>query len=481
MNVNGSEGAFVGGTWMDLEECATHFSVSNGSGCPGCAPPPRSRSHKSTPSGTYNVIVIGAGAIGCSIARELSKTNARVLLLDAADDVTQGATKGNSGIVHAGYDDTPGSLKAKYCWAGNQLFPQLDRELHFGYQQNGSLVVAKSEEDLVILAELMERGRKNGIEHLEIIDQAELRRLEPFIHPDAIGALRSPDAGTITPYEYTIALAENAVDNGVELALRREVVAIEQEAKDGAFTLTVQHWELPDFVAAEEAKKARPLQLLLGSVTVAYAVQRWRVNPQPIELLGVVLVVMLAFVLSSTRFRRAAVNYAYSPSAGTVLRGVAGEEKIRCDFIVNAAGCGSDKIAAMVGDTSFTVKRRHGEYVLLHKSEGVKVTHTLFPCPHPVYGKGVLVQGSLWGNLILGPTARDSMRFNSESGKYEVDPDVRDEKASDILSYILSKVSSLLLCYSSSSSYSHNVTHTHARTHNTRAHTHTLSLSRTQT
>ena len=78
------KGAFVGGTWMDLEECATHFSISNGSGCPGCVPPPRSRSHKSTPSGTYNVIVIGAGAIGCSIARELSKTNARVLLLDAA-------------------------------------------------------------------------------------------------------------------------------------------------------------------------------------------------------------------------------------------------------------------------------------------------------------------------------------------------------------------------------------------------------------
>ena len=87
-------------------------------------------------------MIIGAGCIGAAVARELAKTKASVLLLEAADDVTQGATKGNSGIVHAGYDDIPGTVKSKYCWPGNQLFPQLDRELHFGYQKNGSLVVA---------------------------------------------------------------------------------------------------------------------------------------------------------------------------------------------------------------------------------------------------------------------------------------------------------------------------------------------------
>jgi glycerol-3-phosphate dehydrogenase len=80
----------------------------------------------------YDVVVIGAGCVGACIARELSKTTASVLVVDSADDVTQGATKGNSGIVHTGYDDKPGTLRARFCWPGNQMFPQLDKELNFG-------------------------------------------------------------------------------------------------------------------------------------------------------------------------------------------------------------------------------------------------------------------------------------------------------------------------------------------------------------
>lgn len=131
--------------------------------------------------GSYDVIIIGAGCIGGAIARELSKTKCSVLILEAADDVTQGATKGNSGIVHAGFDDKPGSVRAKFCWPGNQLFPQLDRELHFGFNKNGSLVVAKSASDDALLEELMERGRKNGVKNLRIVNQSELRKMEPFI------------------------------------------------------------------------------------------------------------------------------------------------------------------------------------------------------------------------------------------------------------------------------------------------------------
>ena len=91
----------------------------------------------------YDVVIVGAGCVGCSIARELSKYALKVLVLEAADDVTQGATKGNSGIVHAGYDDAPGSNRAKFCPPGNRMFPQLDKELKFGFQRNGSLVVAR--------------------------------------------------------------------------------------------------------------------------------------------------------------------------------------------------------------------------------------------------------------------------------------------------------------------------------------------------
>ena len=98
----------------------------------------------------------------------------------------------------------------------------------------------------------------------------------------------------------------------------------------------------------------------------------------------------------------------------------------------------------MVGDTSWHVKPRLGEYILLHKREGHKARHVLFPCPHPVYGKGVLVQSTLWGNLILGPTARDTMKKNEATGKYELDPDVVSEPVDNIMGYLLSKCRQLV-------------------------------------
>jgi glycerol-3-phosphate dehydrogenase len=146
------------------------------------------------------VLIVGAGCIGAAVARELSRYNLDILWVEAADDVSQGATKGNSGIVHAGYDDTPGTNRAKYCWRGNQMFAQLDRELRFGYQKNGSLVVAFNVKDREHLEVLKKRGDTNGVQFLRIIDQDELRRIEPSISRDAVAALYSPEAGNVIPY-----------------------------------------------------------------------------------------------------------------------------------------------------------------------------------------------------------------------------------------------------------------------------------------
>jgi glycerol-3-phosphate dehydrogenase len=141
-------------------------------------------------------------------------------MLNSIITIYKGATKGNSGIVHAGYDDKPGSVRARFCWPGNQMFPQLDRELHFGYQRNGSLVLARNEEEEKELEELLRRGEMNGVKNLEIIRGKELFEMEPYISSDTTAALHAPDAGNLIPYEYAIALAENAVDNGVELRIR---------------------------------------------------------------------------------------------------------------------------------------------------------------------------------------------------------------------------------------------------------------------
>ena len=170
LNQHGVNGAYYGGTWVDLEDCAGTFQPdpSKCSECPSHSTCPRSQSRNASsapPNVVYDVVIIGAGCIGTSIARELSRYDLRTLLVESADDVSQGATKGNSGIVHAGYDDKPGSVRAKFCWPGNQMFPQLDRELRFGYQKNGSLVVATNTKELDVLDELMERGKTNGVKN----------------------------------------------------------------------------------------------------------------------------------------------------------------------------------------------------------------------------------------------------------------------------------------------------------------------------
>lgn len=202
------------GNWLDIEDCDDAFNISEDrcSGCPSNTPQnpcPRSRSRPKTnaPAGNednhdqiYDILIVGAGCIGAAIARELSKYSLKTLWVEAADDISQGATKGNSGIVHAGYDDTPGTNHAKYCWPGNQMFAQLDKELRFGYQLNGSLVVAFNENDIKHLEELKKRGETNGVQNLRIVDQAELRKMEPHVNEEAIAALYSPDAGNVIPY-----------------------------------------------------------------------------------------------------------------------------------------------------------------------------------------------------------------------------------------------------------------------------------------
>lgn len=197
---HGKGGVFYGGSWLDIEDCAGTFVTENCASCEHKTACPRSQSRNATFDTDYDVMLIGAGCIGAAIARELSKYKLKILWVEAADDVSQGATKGNSGIVHAGYDDKPGSKRAKFCWKGNQMFAKLDRELRFGYQMNGSLVVAFNQKDMEHLEILRKRGETNGVKFLRIVDQRELRKMEPHISKEAIGALYSPDAGNVIPY-----------------------------------------------------------------------------------------------------------------------------------------------------------------------------------------------------------------------------------------------------------------------------------------
>lgn len=186
----------------------------------------------------FDAIVIGAGVIGAATSRELARFDMTVLVLEAGLDLACGATRANSGIVHAGYDPVPGTLKAKYNVAGSALFEQWQRELGFGFYRNGALVLAFDEDDLAKLEELERQAAANGVEAASILAAGQLQEMEPNVSPDAIAALNVPSSGICDPYGLTYAAAENAAENGVAFEFDARVVDISRDG-DG-FVVTLQ-------------------------------------------------------------------------------------------------------------------------------------------------------------------------------------------------------------------------------------------------
>ena len=173
------------------------------------------------------VAIVGAGIVGTLIARELSRFKLEVALLESSNDVASGSTKANSGIIHAGYDAEPGSAKARFNVLGNPLFDELCEHLDVRLNRIGSLVVAFSRSERQTVEQLYRRGIRNGVRDLQIIEQGQLRSIEPNLDDEAICALLAPQAGIIDPWEIAVAAAENAADNGVEVHLNFPVEDIE--------------------------------------------------------------------------------------------------------------------------------------------------------------------------------------------------------------------------------------------------------------
>ena len=174
----------------------------------------------------YDVIIIGAGVSGCAIARELTRKKAKILVVEREEDVCCGTSKANSAIVHAGYDAEHGSLMAKLNIEGSRMMPELAKDLDIPFKVNGSLVVMMKEEDRPSLMRLYENGKKNGVEPLRIIEQEELRAMEPNISDDAVAALYAPTGAIICPFLLNIAMAENAAHNGAEFSFDSEVTEL---------------------------------------------------------------------------------------------------------------------------------------------------------------------------------------------------------------------------------------------------------------
>lgn len=184
---------------------------------------------------SFDVLIVGGGAVGCAIARELARYRLSIALVEKEADVAAGTSGRNSAVVHAGFNNRPGSLMAKLCVAGNQGFPALCQELDVPFRKTGKILVAFDETDLATLRRLKAQGEANGCRGLELLDRAQLQAKLPQV--GGIGGFFSPETGICDPFLYTVALAENAVANGVTFFLNHPVTAVAPAS--GGYQVTV--------------------------------------------------------------------------------------------------------------------------------------------------------------------------------------------------------------------------------------------------
>ncbi|MBN8657323.1 MAG: FAD-dependent oxidoreductase [Anaerolineae bacterium] len=275
----------------------------------------------------YDITIIGAGAVGCAIARELSRYNLKVALLESNSDVGMGTSKASTAIWHTGYDAKPGSLEAKLLRRSYVLMKDYMPEANIAHEVLGGLLIAWNQEQFETLPKLLKQAQNNGEMDVRIISAEEIYQREPHIQKGALGGLFVPGEGILCTFSVPLAMAYQAVENGVELFLNFQVSEI------------------------------RPLTMDDGRQTT------WSI--------------------------------------------VNGQSSIvQSRYIINAAGLFSDEINAMFGKTSFKVTPRRGQLIVYDKMARPLVNHVLLPVPTSIT-KGVLISPTVYGNILLGPTAED--------------------------------------------------------------------------
>ncbi|MDR3757883.1 NAD(P)/FAD-dependent oxidoreductase [Enterocloster sp.] len=177
----------------------------------------------------YDVLIIGGGVVGSAIAREMSRYQLKIGVLEKNLDVCYETSGRNSAVVHGGFAYDTGTLKAKLCVEGNRMMDQLSEELDFRFQRCGKVLVGNTDEDMETLKRTLKQGEANGARGLVIIDKEKLHELVPAVVGEF--AMFSPYSGILDPFNYTIALAENAHDNGVDYYLDHEVTAIGRDGE----------------------------------------------------------------------------------------------------------------------------------------------------------------------------------------------------------------------------------------------------------
>jgi glycerol-3-phosphate dehydrogenase len=277
--------------------------------------------HGPLPAQPYDVAIVGAGVVGCAIARALARhPRLRVALVEAREDVGEGTSKANTAILHTGFDAVPGSLESRLVREGSRLLAAYAAETGIPVEPVGALLVAWDEEQLAALPRLAEKAVRNDCHDTRRLTPGELYAREPHLGPGALGALHVPGESIVCPWTTPLAYATQAVRHGVDLHLDSPVRGVSR--RDGTHTLTT------------------------------------------------------------------------------------GRGTLRARWLVNAAGLHADTLDRMLGHHDFTVTPRRGQLIVYDTLARDLVRHILLPVPTAL-GKGVLVAPTVYGNVLLGPTAED--------------------------------------------------------------------------
>jgi len=297
----------------------------------------------------FDIAIIGAGAVGSAIARELSKYDIHVVLLESNSDVGMGTSKASTAIWHTGYDATPGSLESQLLKRSYPLMEAFMKEVGSPFELVGGLLIAWNEEQLRTLPKLLEKAIQNGDTDCYLIDKDEVYKREPHLGEGALGGMFVPREGILCTFTIPLACATQAVVNGVELRLGFRVESVVSE--------------------------------------------KWKVGGNQLSV-------------SSEQYADV-----YEVSNG--------DKVVRAHWIINAAGLYSDDVNKMFGREEFKVTPRRGELIVYDKLARRLVNHVLLPVPTATT-KGVLVSPTIYGNVLLGPTAEDlndkSATNTSENG-----------------------------------------------------------------
>jgi len=269
---------------------------------------------------TFDIAIIGAGAVGSAIARELSRYELKIILLEANSDIGMGTSKASTAIWHTGYDATPGSLESTLLKRSYPLMEKFMKETGSPFELVGGLLIAWNDEQLHTLPKLLEKAVQNGDTDCYVIDENDIYRREPHLGEGALGGMVVPREGILCTFTIPLACATQAVVNGVALKLNFRVQSIKTEDD---------------------------VHIISGEA-----------------------------------------------------------ESVLARWVINAAGLYSDEINSHFGYENFKVTPRRGELIIYDKLARSLVNHVLLPVPTAIT-KGVLISPTVYGNILLGPTAED--------------------------------------------------------------------------